>query len=539
MRSSSLCLRLLTLGLCLLLALPAQADEPPAKGDASGSPDGPAPEAKAEEPKAKADELPDGPLPPDAPLPPEAPAEEPAPAAVADDTLIHKNGSLWTGRIIHETAEKLVLERVSKTGGVGRITFQRKDIKTIRRGRPEGVPSGDGGPRLVREEWFLLRSTGGIIGTRQLELWSVKSRGKPGYRLEEHIEYFAQGPQLPATRTHRTEEVDERFVPRLIAYREEGDASSLRDGPSRYARNVSGRVVKGVWRGSSYRGGSAHQCEVELAIGTRGPLGTREYLLRLPRRVGLLDLRVIDPDREEVVAVRAGFASVTQDPSGRRPGHEFHWEQGGRRFISYFDRTQNVVQERIAEGVLAVPVSKEQASAATTQANASGTQEGGRDVTLVEPGIAFTPPGPLWSWKARDLSPKGNAEGTSLAAGGGWRVLGRMNNEVLVTDMRVEWHPKASLAGSTSAATEAWLLRRLRAVSPDLAIVAERRELTGLHGAWRLGLQGTLRKESVRTVAVVVDRPGGRVVLLLAGPAGAWEQVRPAIARLVRSIRLL
>ena len=36
-----------------------------------------------------------------------------------------------------------------------------------------------------------------------------------------------------------------------------------------------------------------------------------------------------------------------------------------------------------------------------------------------------------------------------------------------------------------------------------------------------------------------VDRPGGRVVLLLAGPAGAWEQVRPAVARFVRSIRLL
>ena len=70
-------------------------------------------------------------------------------------------------------------------------------------------------------------------------------------------------------------------------------------------------------------------------------------------------------------------------------------------------------------------------------------------------------------------------------------------------------------------------------------MVAERRELTGLRGAWQLGLQGTLRKESVRSVAVVVDRPGGRVVLLLAGPAGAWEQVRPAIARLVRSIRLL
>ena len=77
-----------------------------------------------------------------------------------------------------------------------------------------------------------------------------------------------------------------------------------------------------------------------------------------------------------------------------------------------------------------------------------------------------------------------------------------------------------------------WLCQNnvMRSVSGDVKVVEERRELTGLDGAWQVGLVGTLRKESVRTVAVVVDRPGGRVVLLLAGPAGAWEQVRPAVA---------
>ncbi len=449
--------------------------------------------------------------------------------AAAEDTIILKNGSLWTGRILQETEEQVLLERVSKSGGVGRITFPREDIKLIRRGRPEGARTAEGGPRLLREEWFLLHSSGRIVGTRRLELWSIRSRGEPGYRLEERLEYFSQGPQLPATRTFRTEEVDERFLPRLLAYREEGEASEQRSGPSRYARNVSGRVVVDEWRGSSYRGGETHQCKVKLPKGTRGPLGTREHLLRMPRRVGLLDLRVIDPDREEIVRVRAGFTSVTPDPHGRRPGHEFHWEQDGRRLISYFDGKQNTVQEQIAEGILAKPVSSEQAAAAAQQAGKAGKATKGREVRLAEAGLAFTPPGPLWTWK-----PKGAQPGNT-----GWRLLGRFVNDVLVTDVRVEWHPHEGKGIRGEQVVQDWLVRRLRSVSPDIKVVAERRELTGVEGAWQLGLQGTLRKESVRTVAVVVDRPGGRVVLLLAGPAGAWEQIRPAIVRFVRSIRLL
>ena len=449
--------------------------------------------------------------------------------AAALDTVILKNGSVWEGRILQDTDTRVVMERVSKTGGVGRITFPRDEIKLIRRGRPDAARTSEGGPRLLREEWFLLRSSARIIGTRRLELWAVKSRGEPGFRIEEAVEYFAQGPQLPGTRTHRTEEVDQRFLPTLLAYREEGDPSTVEGGPARYARSVSGRVVDGEWRGSSYRGGMTNRCVIQLPKGTRGPLGTREHLLRVPRRVGLLDLRVIDPDREEIVHVRAGFTSVTKDPSGRRPGHEFHWESDGRRFISYFDAKQNTIQEQISEGVMAVPVSREQAEAAAQQAGRASSQVGGREIKLAEAGIAFTPPGPLWTWDAKDASP-GNT---------GWRVLGRLHNAVMVTDVRVEWHPHTASTEKAPDAVQQWLERRLRSVSGDIKALDERRELTGIEGGWQLDLQGTLRKESVRTVAVVVDRPGGRVVLLLAGPAGAWEQIQPAVARFVRSIRLL
>ena len=122
-------------------------------------------------------------------------------------------------------------------------------------------------------------------------------------------------------------------------------------------------------------------------------------------------------------------------------------------------------------------------------------------------------------------------------------MLGRLDNRVLLTDMRVEWHPHTSLSESASERApervEAWLIRRLRAVSPDLEVVAPRRALDGLAGAWRIGLAGTLKKESIRTTAVVVDRGTGRVVLLLAGPAGAREQVQPALERLIASLRLL
>jgi hypothetical protein len=424
-----------------------------------------------------------------------------------------------------------VVEHTSKSGGIARYTFPRAEVKQIE--RAEGrARAADEGPRPIRAEWFLLRRGGQLVGTRYLELWSVKTRGQPGYRLEEKVEFFAQGPQLPATRTHRTEEVDQRFQPRLLAWHEEGDRGGDREGARRYTRDVSGRVVDGVWRGSVFSGGEARQVKVRVPEGIRSRLGHREHLLRIPRRVHLIDARILDVDRERLVSVRAGFTSVTEDPSGKRPGHEFHWEEGGRRLISFFDPGQRVIREEISEGIVALPVSKEQMEAAR-KGSSEKPDAASRDVRLAEAGLAFTSPDALWTWNAVSGSP-GHT---------GWRVLGRLDNRVLLTDMRVEWHPHTSLSQSAAERTpervEAWLIRRLRAVSPDVKVVAARRALEGLAGAWRIGLTGTLKKESIRTTAVVVDRAAGRVVLLLAGPAGAWEQVQPALERLIASIRLL
>ena len=451
------------------------------------------------------------------------------PDAAAEDTVVLNNGSVWTGRILREDDTSVTIERVSASGGVGRLTFPREDVKLVRRGRPADEAARDGGPRLIRDEWFLLRSSGRMVGTRHLQLWSVKSRGLPGYRLEEEIDFFSQGPHLPATHTQRVEEVDLLFVPRLLAWRESGDASSRPDGPKRYTRNVSGRVVDGVWRGSAFRDGVANRCDLQIPTGARGRLGLREYILRLPRLVRLLDERVIEPEFERIVGVRAGFASVTEEPSGARPGHEFHWEEAGRRFISWFDREQTALEEQIAEGIVATPVSAEQAAVAAAEAARGAETPDDREVRLAEAGIAFAAPGPLWTWQASASSP-GNT---------GWRVLGRLSNRVLLTDVRVELHPQVPGADRAPAAVEDWLVRRLRVASPDVRVLEARSDLAQIPDAWSLGLVGTLKKETVRTVAVVVDRPTGRVVLLLACPAGAWEQVRPALERFLESLRVL
>jgi len=493
-------------GLALLLTATLAAGDVHAAPFPGGSPDGPPPAAAKAPAKA----------------PPKAPAK-----AAEQDVVTLDNGSVWKGRILKEDERVVVLETARKGGGVGRYTFPRTEIKQLHRAEHVARRPG-GGPLPLRDEWFLLRREGRIVGTRHLELWSVTSRGEPAYRLEEHVEFFAQGPQLPATRTHRTEEVDLRFLPRLLAWSEEGDRGTEGSDVRGYERRASGRVVDGVWRGSVFTQGEAHRAEVRMPTGTRGRLGLREHLLRLPRRVRLLDARILDPDREGLVNVRAGFASVTSDPSGKRPGHEFHWEEGGRRLISFFDAGQRVLREEISEGIVAVPVRREQAEAATGE-SAQPKDAAHREIRLAEAGFAFTSPDALWKWKAAAGSPVNT----------GWRTLGRLSNRMLLSDVRVEWHPKTTASEREPARVEAWLLRRLRGISPDVRIVEARRALDGVAGAWRLGLEGTLKKESIRTTAVVVDRRGGRVVLLLAGPTGAWGQVQPALERLLTSIRLL
>jgi hypothetical protein len=505
-------------------ASPAFADDPlppaeqPAAEPAAEPPEGAPPEDAAPQPEEGQPEK----APEEAT---EAPAETPE-----QDTVRLKSGVVWHGRVVQEDDKLVVLERISRSGGIGRITFDRAEVAGVRRGggatdRPRG------GPRLIRGEWFLLRSAGRIIGTRHLELWSDRTKAGPGFRIEETVRFFAQGPHLPATWTKRTEVVDLRFFPRLVAYREVGEGGEGGSGPRRYERNISGDVVDGVWSGFAFDGGRGQRCEVHIGTGTRGRLGLREYLLRGPREVALVDARIIEPALKARIPVRAGFASVTPAaaPGSGVKGHEFHWEEDGRRLISYFGEGVETLQEEIAEGVLAVPVSPEGAEAAESQAAGSGADPESREIQLPEAGIAFTAPDPIWNWQASLGSP-GNT---------GWRTLGRMDNRVLLSDARVEWHPLMPGDSREPAQVESWLIGRLRGACRDLQVVDARRPLSGVDGAWRVTVQGTLKQESVRTIVVVVDRPRGRVVLLLAAPAAAWEQVQPALERFVSSIHPL
>ena len=165
--------------------------------------------------------------------------------AAQEDVVVLKSGDVWSGHVIQEDENVVVLETTSRSGGLGRITFKRAEVKAIRRGSGSEARVR-GGPRLIRDEWFLLRSDGRIIGTRHLELWSDRMRAGPGFRIEETIRIFSQGAHLPATMTKRTELVDLRFYPRLIAFREVGEASSTPDGPARYERNIAGYIVESL-----------------------------------------------------------------------------------------------------------------------------------------------------------------------------------------------------------------------------------------------------------------------------------------------------
>jgi len=70
-------------------------------------------------------------------------------------------------------------------------------------------------------------------------------------------------------------------------------------------------------------------------------------------------------------------------------------------------------------------------------------------------------------------------------------------------------------------------------------VVAGPEALKELEGGWRIELEGTLRGDKVRTIAVVVDRAPGRLLVLLACPDSAWKDGRAAVERFVESIHRL
>jgi hypothetical protein len=329
-------------------------------------------------------------------------------------------------------------------------------------------------------------------------------------------------------RVVRTEITDLRFALRLVTWREMGDASPDPDGPARYERSASGRVRDGVWYGTWLDGAASRAVHVPVPLGTRGRLGLREHLLRRSQAVGLEGARLLDPERGVLREVRAGFSAALE---GAR-GAEFLWEdrETGERLVSVFPAEGTTpVREQLSAGLEAVPVSAEQAAAARRQAEAVPEAVADREVTLPVPGLAFELPDPVWRWSPRLDSPTNT----------GWRVLGTAAHASLVADLRVEWHPEEPDTEHGEERVEAWLLQRLRGVSPDLAVSEPRGPVLPIRDAWRIEVEGTVKGTAVRSVAVVVERPSGRAVLLFACPAAGWEEGRRAFERFLSSLRLL
>lgn len=455
---------------------------------------------------------------------PPAPAQPPA-AGLRQDVVHLENGASFSGRIVRDDGDVVILESRSDAGGLARFSFPRTRIARIERGSGEEIPRG--GVRPVRDDWFLLRSGGRVVGLRHLELWSIRDGGEPAFRLEETIELFAQGTHLPAIRAVRTEITDLRFALRLATWREIGETRAGDGGARRYERSVSGRIKDEVWFGAVLDGGEARQVRVAVTPGTRGRLGLREHLLRRgPAQLGLESATILDPALEGLVTLRAGFASA--EDLGR--GLEFHWEEDGQRRVSWFPTTPGgVVREEVREGLEAQGVGVEQAEAARQQALGTAADPEQLVVELPEAGVGFRLPDVLWTWQARLPAPNQT----------GWRVLGGASQSALLANLRAEWHPYESESERSEDGGAAWLLQRLRGVAPDLTVLLEPTPMSGLAGAWRMIVSGNLKATAVHTIAVVVDRPTGRVVLLLAIPSAGWEDGRGALERILASLYLL
>jgi len=505
MGSSPFVARLLCLLALLAFSAPVRAEDPPGPG----SPDG---EEAA---------------PPHAPSAASGTPSEGDPAGPRREDVVYlANGGVFSGRVVRDDGDVVVIEVRSDRGGLGRYTFEREQVERIERRSGDPEPTTD--TRPVRDEWFLLQSAGRVVGTRHLELWSIRDDGQPAYRLEEEITTFAQGAHIPAVRVVRTEVTDLRFTLRLATWREMGEASLDPAGPGRYERSASGRVRDGVWYGTWIDGAVSRAAHVAVPAGTRGRLGLREHLLRRTQAVGLATARILDPEKAALREVRAGFTATLD---GER-GAEFLWEdcETGERLFAVFPAAGTTPsREQIRVGLEAVLVSARQAAAARREAEASPDTVAEREVSLPLVGLAFELPDAVWRWSPRLDTPTNT----------GWRVLGTASHPTLVADMRIEWHPHEPDTERGEERVEAWLLQRLRGVSPDLAVSEPRAPVLPIREAWRIELAGTVKGTDIRTLAVVVERPEGRAVLLLACPATGWEAGRQAFERFLSSLRLL
>ena len=469
------------------------------------------------------------PVPPTARPGPPAPAVQPPTApppkrAATPDCVWLKNGSKWEGRIVRDDAKGIRLERVSPTGGVTGVMLPRADIDRVQRGHDQDQEPA--GSKLVRNEWFLLHADGRVAGTRNVRVSRVTTSALDGWRIEEEILEFARGPRLPATRIRTVEVTDKTFHPVLVEFRETTEGNvKLED---RYERRVSGRVAGGVWSCARVMDGQGDVSKVSVPHGTRGRLGHREHCLRRERAVGLSTETILHASHEGLVEVRTGFVSVEDTPNPR--GDEFHWEFEDRRLISYFTRDHRATREEIAEGVVAMPASEAQCTAASDTGNVTADKdEANPAIALPVAGFRFRKPGPIWTWKQK-LDQPGNT---------GKRVLGVLKNEVLVANALVMWHPESFYAVRDDQDFERTLLQEMRSQDAALRVLSPRRAISRIRGAWRMDVQATLRGDDIRTAVIVLDRRPARAVILFACPAAAWPEGEGALGNLLNSIESL
>lgn len=454
------------------------------------------------------------------------------------DVVTLEGGNVVEGKVqsVSETSVTILIPAAN--GGSTKVTLPRTRVRSIEYGKTR---SGDSdaqpvGPSPVREDWFLLRSPEGrIVGTRRLALWGSGDKKESGWRLEEELEYFSQGPHVPSLSVRRVEETDLRFVLRRSLYREDSRQAAAPGGAEAYMRTVTGRVEGGMWKGRTANGRIQSTLEVLLPSDTRGPLGYREHALRKKRAVGIEEVLVLDGRAGELVSLRVGFVGLQQRPRtapGTRPAEprdELHWESRGTRLISWFGPSTRVISETIAEGVSALPVTRAQVEAAQKNATSRSRDPNERTVQIAEAGIEFSLPDPSWTW-----APK-----KSLRTDRGWRVLGVVDAPLYTATVRAELHDDAARTAPGMATGVAWLKERLKTVCKDLRLAQKAQPLEGVTGGWRVGFTGTLRGDQIHTLAVVVDRGASRTILLIACPKTSWEEARPALERFIGSVNLL
>jgi hypothetical protein len=240
------------------------------------------------------------------------------------------------------------------------------------------------------------------------------------------------------------------------------------------------------------------------------------------------EVTFLEPSEQQLVTVRAGYSALDVFQEGGGLYDEFVWEENGARLVSKFEDAE-VLEEWIAEGVVAVPCSEAQASAAAEDAAASARERERGRIRLPEVGVSFEVPGTSWSVTRGQVGP----------AVSGWRKVASIESSFHVADVRVEWDPEGAAVAPGIVEAEARLLQRLRSVCPDLQVLEAPRALEGLDGAWRMELLGTLKEERIRTIAVVLDRGPARVLFLVACPELAWAEAQRSLEAFVSSIQRL